>query len=106
MIVITPTQLKQTNLIFLEHRKLSNEVPLLNLQVSNLKTLIRKLETADSLKVSQLSLCFDKINKDKYTIEELNESLEKSKSNNKKLIKWTIGGFTISAGLLILLLIK
>ena len=64
------------------------------------------MEAADSLKVLQLSMCLDKIEKDKYTMENLNSSLENTKSKNKTLRKWTIGGFSVSAGLLILLLIK
>ena len=106
LIVITPTQLKQTNLIFLEHNKFSQEVPLLRSQILNLEDLVKKVEAADSLKASQLSLCLDKISKDKSTIEDLNLTLEKSKSKNRKLVKWTIGGFSISTGLLILFILK
>lgn len=106
LIVITPTQLKQTNLIFLEHNKFSKEIPLLKTQISNLEEIIKNTEAADSLKASQLSLCLNQINKDKNTIEDLNLTLEKTKSKNKKLLKWTIGGFGVSAGLLLLLLIK
>lgn len=68
--------------------------------------MVKKVEVADSLKASQLSLCLDKINKDKSTIEELNLSLKDTQSKNSKLKKWTIGGFSVSAGLLLLLLIK
>lgn len=106
LVVITPTQLKQTNLIFLEHDKFSKEVPLLRSQVSNLEALNKKLIASDSLKSSQLSLCLDKVNKDKVTIEDLNKSLEKKNSQNSKLRKLTIGGFSVSLGLLILFLVK
>lgn len=68
--------------------------------------MVKKVEAADSLKASQLSLCLNKINKDKDTMKELNLTLEKTQSKNKKLRKWTIGGFSVSAGLLLLLLIK
>ena len=51
LVVITPQQLKHTNLIFLEHRKLSKEVDLLIQQVNGLETINKNLVAMDSLRL-------------------------------------------------------
>lgn len=95
-IILTPSQLKETNLIFAEHRKLLIENRLLKDQVNNYKEDNNLLIKADSLRVSQISLYKD-----------WNNSLNKSlKKKNKTLLFWKIGGLTISSSLLLLFLIK
>lgn len=93
---ITPTQLKETNLIFAEHRKLLIENQLIFEQLNNYKEDNKLLIKADSVRQAQI-----KVYKD------WNESLTKNLNKKKKtLFLWKIGGITVSSGLLLLLLIK
>ena len=76
-IILTPSQLKETNLIFAEHRKLLIENRLLKDQVNNYKEDNNLLIKADSLRVSQINLYKD-----------WNNSLNKSLKNIIYLIEW------------------
>lgn len=96
IIVITPTQLKNTNLIFAEHSKLLKENSLLKRQIENYKEDNKFLIKSDSVRCLEINYYSD-INK------ELNNSLQKK---NKSLFLWKIGGITVSTTLLILFLFK
>ena len=96
IIVITPTQLKNTNLIFAEHSKLFKENSLLKRQIENYKEDNKLLIKSDSVRCLEINYYSD-INK------ELNNSLQKK---NKSLFLWKIGGVTVSTTLLILFLFK
>lgn len=96
IIVITPTQLKNTNLIFAEHSKLLKENSLLKRQIENYKEDNKLLIKSDSVRCLEINYYSD-INK------ELNNSLQKK---NKSLFLWKIGGITVSTTLLILFLFK
>lgn len=96
IIVITPTQLKNTNLIFAEHSKLLKENSLLKRQIENYKEDNKLLIKSDSVRCLEVNYYSD-INK------ELNNSLQKK---NKSLFLWKIGGITVSTTLLILFLFK
>ena len=96
IIVITPTQLKNTNLIFAEHSKLLKENSLLKRQIENYKEDNKLLIKSDSVRCLEINYYSD-INK------ELNNSLQKK---NKSLFLWKIGGVTVSTTLLILFLFK
>ena len=96
IIVITPTQLKNTNLIFAEHSKLLKENSLLKRQIENYKEDNKLLIKSDSVRCLEINYYSD-INK------ELNNSLQKK---NKSLFFWKIGGVTVSTTLLILFLFK
>lgn len=52
LVTITDKQLKTTNLIFLEHEKLSKEVPLLNEKISNLEKINSIWQHTDSIRKS------------------------------------------------------
>ena len=52
LVTITDKQLKTANLIFLEHEKLSKEVPLLNEQISNLEKINSTWQHTDSIRKS------------------------------------------------------
>ena len=52
LVTITDKQLKTANLIFLEHEKLSKEVPLLNEKISNLEKINSTWQHTDSIKKS------------------------------------------------------
>lgn len=96
IVSITPTQLKETNLIFAEHHKLLIENQLLSEQLNNYKEDNKLLVKADSVRQAQI-----KVYKD------WNESLTKNLNKKKRtLFFWKIGGITVSSGLLLLLLVK
>lgn len=52
LVTITNKQLKTANLIFLEHEKLSKEVPLLNEKISNLEKINSTWQHTDSIRKS------------------------------------------------------
>lgn len=96
VITLTPSQIKETNLIFAEHRKLLIENKLLRDQINNYKEDNQLLIKSDSLRVKQIAL-----------YKNWNNSLNKSlKKKNKSLLFWQIGGITISTSFLLFILLK
>lgn len=80
---ITSEQLKTTNLIFAEHKKFSEQIPLLEQQIINLKQIDESWKRTDSIRKSQLyyySLVIEDKNK---SIEGLNKSLKRRKNTIK-----------------------
>lgn len=59
--VLTPKEVTTINLIFAEHKKWSNEVPLLNRQINNLEALNHTYVVSDSLKTRQITTYKDKL---------------------------------------------
>ena len=106
LVVITPQQLKHTNLVFLEHKKLLKEVDLLDCQNKNLALINKNLERADSIKSIQLKRCMLQAEMQDQAITTLNKTIQKKDQRIKSWKNWAIGGFTVSAGLLVILLIK
>ncbi len=96
IVYLTRKQLKETNLIFAEHHKLLVENKLLEEQISNYKENNELLMQSNSIKEAQINLY-------KNWNGSLNESLEK---RNKSLLIWKVGGITVSASLLLVLLFK
>ena len=79
-ITITSEQLRITNLIFAEHQKLSETVPLLESQIANLELINKRWEKTDSIHRVQL-LYYGNIIEDKNrSIEGLNKSLKKKQN--------------------------
>ena len=103
LIVITPLQLKKTNLIFLEHRKFKLENNELRLQTDKYKQLYSNCLVMDSINTSINSqLRTELLVRD----EELQKQL-KIVSRQKKQIKGlTIGGITVSVALLVFILCR
>ena len=100
LIVITPQQLKTTNLIFVDHKRLIKENELLNLQINNYKEINYKLEQTDSLRQEQIFQY-------KIDIEDRNESIDrltKSLNNKQKII--VSGGITSAVIIVLCLLLK
>lgn len=96
IITLTPSQLKQTNLIFIEHKKLLIENKLLKEQIDNYKEDNKLLIKTDSIRISQINIYKD-----------LNNFLNRSLKNKRKsLLFWKIGGITISSSFLLLFLLK
>ena len=103
IVLITPSQLKETNLIFAEHQKLLVENDLLLKQISNYKYDNYLLTKTDSLRKLQLSN-YESLSKSYSTeIEKLNKEIDRK---DKSILCWKIGGITVSVGLLIWLLLK
>lgn len=80
---ITSEQLRITNLIFVEHKKFSEEIPLLNQQISNLEQINKSWERTDSIRQSQLLYCNQVIEDKNKSIEGLNKSLKKKNNTIK-----------------------
>lgn len=80
---ITSEQLRTTNLIFVEHKKFSEEIPLLNQQISNLEQINKSWEQTDSIRQSQLLYCNQVIEDKNKSIEGLNKSLKKKNNTIK-----------------------
>lgn len=106
LIVITPQQLKATNLIFLEHKKLKLEVPELNKQVVSYESLINSYAKSDSLKNSQIDEFTNYMEVSEQVRENQLREINKLKSKNQLYKGLSIGGVTVSVMLLITLLIK
>lgn len=95
-VLITVSELKYTNLIFVEHKKLILDNKLLQQQINNYKELNIQSEKLDSVRVRQIELYNKQI-----------DSLSKEiKKKNNSIKCWKIGGITVSIGLLIFLLFK
>ena len=106
LIVITPQQLKATNLIFLEHKKLKLEVPELNKQIVSYESLINSYAKSDSLKNSQIDELTNYMEVSEQVRENQLREINKLKSKNQLYKGLSIGGVTVSVMLLITLLIK
>ena len=98
-ISITSDQLRTANLIFAEHKELSQIVPLLQQENSNLQTINETWERTDSLKTVQLSTQSQIISQQSQDIERLNKSLRISTS-----VGGTAVGLSIVVTVLCLLL--
>ena len=101
MIVITPQQLKHTNLIFLEHKKLKLEILELNKKLSLQKQINDKLE--ESLVVQTNTIenykSMESINKD--MLYRKDQEIKKYKLSAKG---WMIGGISVTVvGVLLLI---
>lgn len=106
LIVITPQQLKATNLIFLEHKKLKLEVPELNKQIVSYESLINSYVKSNSLKNSQIDELINYMEVSEQARENQLREINKLKSKNQLYKGLSIGGVTISVIFLITLLIK
>lgn len=71
LVTITAKQLKTANLIFLEHEKLSKEVPLLNKKISNLEKIDSIWQHTDSIRKSNELKYIKTINKNNSKIKQL-----------------------------------
>lgn len=103
LIVITPQQLKHTNLIFLEHSKLRKQVKLVNDKLKLSNEINSNLEKSIVLKDQEIENYknIEKTYKSEILINE--DRLRKQK---RKTYKWMIGGIAVSVTSLILLIVK
>jgi hypothetical protein len=86
-----------------EHNKLLDENTLLNQQIRDYQAKTSLLERTDSLRLSQISEYQKTNNIYELQIKNLNKTISKK---DKTIIGWKIGGLTVSAGLLLFLLLK
>lgn len=98
-LTITSEQLKTTNLIFAEHKKLVTTVPLLEEQITNLNRINRSWERTDSIRKLQIDYCMKQIDERNKSI----DRLEKSLNRKKKYITYSS---TCCLALLICLFLK
>ena len=106
LIVITPQQLKATNLIFLEHKKLKLEVPELSMQINSYESLIKSYEQSDSIQNAKIErLLLHAENSEQVMQNQLRE-INKLESKNKIFKVLTIGVVTVSVALLIAMFVK
>lgn len=106
LIVITPQQLKATNLIFLEHRKLKLELPELNKQIVTYEGLIKSYVITDSVRNAQVERLMLHAQVSEQVMQNQLREINKLESKKKLYKGLTIGGFSVSAVLLITLLLK
>ena len=103
LILITSSQLKQTNLIFAEHQKLKSMNVQLNTKFGlqeEISSIFNQSAMIKDLQIANLETIND-INKS--TLLNINKELNQYKKRQKLLV---IGGCTISASLALLLLFK
>lgn len=93
LIVISPTQLKQTNLIFNEYKKYQELIPNYEKKILFLNNINRNWEISDSLKTIRIQNDSTLILHNFERINDLNTSLKKTK---KKFRNLTIGGFSLA----------
>lgn len=106
LVVITPQQLKASNLIFLEHKKLKLERFELNKQLTSYELLTANYTKTDSIRLQQLARAELQMQMYDEAISKQREQIAKMNKKNKRLTTLSIGGFAISVGLLLALLIK
>lgn len=106
LVVITPQQLKASNLIFLEHKKLKLERFELNKQLTSYELLTANYAKTDSIRLQQLARAELQMQTYDEAISKQREQIAKMNKKNKRLTTLSIGGFAISVGLLLALLIK
>ncbi len=106
LIVITPQQLKATNLIFLEHKKLKLEIPELNKQIASYESLIKSYEQTDSVRNAQVKRLMLHAEVSEQVMQNQLREINKLESKNKLFKGLTIGGVTVSVILIATLLLK
>lgn len=93
-ITITDEQLKVANLIFVEHKKFSEEIPLLKKQITNLELLDLSWQKSDSIKSQEIQYY-------KYKVIESNKAYNKLEIKTNKYKTATI---VVSSSLVIAIL--
>lgn len=106
LVVITPQQLKATNLIFLEHKKLKLEIPELKKQITSYESLINSYERNDSVKNAQINRLMLHAQASEQVMQNQLREINKLESKKKLYKGLTVGGVTVSVVLLITLLLK
>lgn len=107
LIVITPLQLKQTNLIFLEHSKFKLEVKELNKQVNDYEAIVKYCRDINSKKQIQIDSLLSGYNKSQLIIQDKNNLILKQDKKLSRRKTITICGITVGViGIIVGILAK
>lgn len=106
LIVITPQQLKTTNLIFLEHKKLKAETVQLYTQLEAFDLLLYNSAKVDSIKNLQIYTLMANAKESDVLIQRQATAIVKKDRSNRILRGVAIGGFVVGIGGIILLIVK
>ena len=102
-ISIGTEQLKETNLIFIEHRKLLEENALLYKQLDNFQKSYNILTQIDSTRVKEIAEYKEIVNDRNKQIESLNKEIN---AKDKVFKGWRIGSILVTGTLALWLLFK
>lgn len=106
LVVITPQQLKATNLIFLEHKRFKIEKKELLEQINSYELMTANLIKSDSIRVEQLQRSKLQLQIYGEALQTEQKKLKKTNRKIKRLTTISIGGCAISVGLFAILLLK
>lgn len=82
--MITAKQLKQTNIIFLEHRRLKERDSVMIKQIDEMDRLLAVYNSIDSINKQQLSSFKKQVEDQNKTIDDMNSKLIKNKKKNRR----------------------
>ena len=99
LITITPTQLKQINLIFNEHSSLKKEKEVYLEQINSYERVIDNYQQLDSVNIVKSKLYKQELQNKENTISELNKVIKTSKTKHH-IKNWIIGVLGAVVGLL------
>ena len=99
LITITPTQLKQINLIFNEHSSLKKEKEVYLEQINSYEKVIDNYQQLDSVNIVKSKLYKQELQNKEKTISELNKAIKTSKTKHH-IKNWIIGVLGAVVGLL------
>lgn len=102
-ISIGTEQLKETNLIFIEHRKLLEENALLYKQLDNFQKSYNILTQIDSTRIKEIAEYKEIVNDGNKQIENLNKEIN---AKDKAFKGWRIGSILVTGTLALWLLFK
>ena len=99
LITITPTQLKQINLIFNEHSSLKKEKEVYLEQINSYERVIDNYQQLDSVNIVKSKLYKQELQNKENIISELNKEMKTSKTKHH-IKNWIIGVLGAIVGLL------
>ena len=99
LIIITPTQLKQINLIFNEHSSLKKEKEVYLEQINSYERVIDNYQQLDSVNIVKSKLYKQELQNKEKIISELNKAIKTSKTKHH-IKNWIIGVLGAVVGLL------
>lgn len=105
LIIITPLQLKKTNLIFVEHARMLEEIPLLKETIFLKDSTINIMNQTQQLQLNQISSYKTHVGEQQKTVNELNNQLQKEIRKKNSYKNLAIGGCSVSAVFILLLLL-
>lgn len=92
--------------MFLSHKKLSLKVIEYEKQIDVYDKLVHSYVVSDSIKTLQVNRLLLHTSITEEMISKQQKEISKLQSKKTKATRWAVGGFTVSAGLLLTLLLK